>query len=114
MERLDIDVTTGEVRTVQLTAEEIAAIQAAAAATPRYVPQGVTRYKALAALHLAGLLATVEAMMADPATDTLTVLAWKNAQEFKRTSPMVLNMAQALGLSAQQLDDLFIAANQIE
>lgn len=78
------------------------------------VPLEVTRYQALAALHIAGKLEAVEAMMADPATDTLTVLAWKNAQEFKRTSPMVLNMAQALGLSEQQVDDLFIAASQIE
>lgn len=78
------------------------------------IPQEVTRFQALAALHTAGLLTTVEAMMDNPATDTLTVLAWKNAQEFKRTSSMVLNMAQTLGLSDQQLDDLFIAASQIE
>lgn len=78
------------------------------------VPQEVTRYQALAALHLAGILVRVEAMMADQATDMLTVLAWRNAQEFRRTSPMVLNMAQALGLSDQQLDDLFIAASAIE
>lgn len=77
-------------------------------------PEEVTRFKALAALHLAGLLATVETMMADPATDPLTVLAWKNAQVFKRYSPMVLDMAQTLGLSGQQVDDLFIAASQIE
>lgn len=81
---------------------------------PTPVPQEVTRFQAFAALHLAGFLATVEAMMADPATDPLTVLAWKNAQVFKRYSPMVLDMAQALGLSEEQLDSLFITAASIE
>lgn len=114
MNRIEVDVMTGRVRVIQLTADEIAAAQAAASTLPNYVPQEVTRFKALAALHIAGLLATVEAMMADQTTDTLTVLAWKNAQEFKRHSPMVLNMAQALGLSDQQVDELFIAASQIE
>lgn len=78
------------------------------------IPQEVTRFQALAALHLAGLLEQVDAIMADPATDMLTVLAWKNAQEFKRTSHMVLNMAQALGLSDEQLDNLFVTASTIE
>lgn len=78
------------------------------------IPQEVTRFQALAALHLAGLLEQVEAIMADQATDMLTVLAWKNTQEFKRTSPMVLNMVQALGLSDEQLDNLFITASTIE
>lgn len=81
---------------------------------PTPVPQEVTRFQAFAALHLAGMLETVEAMMADPATDPLTVLAWKNALVFKRHSPIVLTMAQALGLSEQQLDSLFITAASIE
>lgn len=81
---------------------------------PAPVPQEVTRYQALAALHLNGRLEQVEALMADPATDTLTVLAWKNAQVFKRYSPLVLTMAQALGLSDQQVDALFIQAFQIQ
>ena len=38
------------------------------------VPQEVTRYQALAALHLAGLLEQVEAIMAAPETSVLTKL----------------------------------------
>lgn len=114
MNRIEYNVETGEQVIVPLTDAEIAEIQEASANVPRYIPQEVTRFQALAALHLAGLLAMVEAMMADPATDPLTVLAWKNAQEFKRYSPMVLNMAQAIGLSDHQVDDLFITAAQIE
>lgn len=78
------------------------------------IPQEVTRFQAIAALHLAGLLEQVEAIMADQATDMLTVLAFDSAQTFKRTSPMVLNMARALGLSDEQLDNLFVSASQIE
>ncbi len=99
----------------QITDEEADTIRAEQlAAMPVPVPQEVTRYQALAALHLNGLLARVKAMMADPATDPLTLLAFDSAQTFKRYSPMVLNMAQALGLSEEQVDDLFIAASQIE
>lgn len=114
MDRIEIDVITGERRVVQFTPEEIAEIQAAAAAIPRYVPQQVSRFQALAVLHLRGLLVGVKAMMADPATDPLTVLAFDSAQTFKRYSPMVMNMAQVLGLTDEQVDDLFIAASQIE
>lgn len=78
------------------------------------IPQQVTRFQALAALHNAGMLDQVEAMMAHPGTDKLTVLAWQNALDFKRTSPMVLAMAGVLSLTDQQLNDLFIAASQIE
>lgn len=78
------------------------------------VPQEVTRYQALAALHLAGRIDVVKAMMADTGTDTLTVLAFDNAQSFKRDSQMVLYMATKLGWTDEQVDDLFIAAGAIK
>lgn len=77
-------------------------------------PQVVSRFQARAALHLAGLLTAVEALMADPATDTLARLAWTDAQEFRRTSPTLLAMASALSLTDAQLDQLFITAAGIE
>lgn len=76
------------------------------------VPAEVTRFQALAALHKAGLLKAVEQAVTQ--TDTLVQLAWANAQVFRRTSPTVLSLAQVLGLSPQQLDDLFISAAQID
>lgn len=78
------------------------------------VPQTVTRFQARAALYNAGLLPQVEALMADPATGELARMAWADAQEFRRTSPTVLAMAAALGLSDVQLDALFVAAAGIE
>lgn len=77
-------------------------------------PQVVSRFQARAALHLAGLLTAVEALMADPATDTLARLAWTDAQEFRRTSPTLVAMASALSLTDAQLDQLFITAAGIE
>lgn len=78
------------------------------------IPQVVTRFQARAALHLAGLLPQVEAMMAAHETDMLARLAWSDAQEFRRQSPTVLSMAAALGLTEQQLDVLFTTAAGIE
>jgi hypothetical protein len=53
-------------------------------------------------------------MMADPTADPLAVLAWTEAQEFRRTSPTVLTMGAALGLDDASLDALFITASGIE
>lgn len=78
------------------------------------VPQVVTRFQARAALHLAGLLTTVESLMTDPQTDMLARLAWQDAQEFRRQSPTVLSMAATLGLTDAQLDALFTTAAGIE
>lgn len=77
-------------------------------------PQVVSRFQARAALHLAGLLDQVEALMADPQTDPLARLAWTDAQEFRRTSPTLVAMASALSLTDAQLDQLFITAAGIE
>lgn len=77
-------------------------------------PQTVTRFQARAALHLAGLLTTVESLMTDPQTDMLARLAWQDAQEFRRQSPTVLSMAGALGLTDEQLDALFTTAAGID
>lgn len=78
------------------------------------VPQTVTRFQALAALHLAGHLPAVQAIMAAPETPVLAKLAWDNALSFERASPTLASLAQALGLSGSDLDALFIAAAQIE
>ena len=52
--------------------------------------------------------------MAAPGTPALAKLAWQDAQEFRRTSPTVLAMAGALGMSDAQLDDLFTTAAGID
>ena len=81
---------------------------------PPVIPQRVTKFQAKAALFLAGLLDDVEALMADPATDRITRLAWTESLHFERQSPMIAAMASLLGLSNQQLDALFVSAFAIE
>lgn len=88
--------------------------QLAAVVVPPAVPPIVSKFQAKAALRGAGLLDQVEQMMADPAADPLAVLAWQDAQEFRRTSPTVAAMAGALGLDAAALDALFTTAAGIE
>jgi 2-hydroxychromene-2-carboxylate isomerase len=80
---------------------------------PARVLPPVSRFQARAALHNAGLLPQVEALMGSEATPALARLAWQDAQEFRRDSPTVMAMAQALGLNEAALDDLFVAAAQI-
>lgn len=79
---------------------------------PEPVPSVVSRFQARAALLQAGLLEQAETAVA--AGDALGQLAWVDAQEFRRQSPTVAAIADALGLTNDQLDDLFRAAALIE
>lgn len=74
----------------------------------------VSAFQALAALDQAGHLDQIETMMADSATPKKTKLAFEKAQEFRRESPTVLAIAEQLGLTDEDLDNLFEAAAQIE
>jgi hypothetical protein len=60
------------------------------------------------ALHLAGLLPVVEAALAQ--ADALTQIAWRRAVTFQRLSPTIAAMQGAVGLTDQQVDDLFRTA----
>lgn len=71
----------------------------------------VSRFQAFAALYAIDKLDDAEAAVA--AAGGLTVIAWQNAQVFKRTSPMMNALAPALGLDDEALDDLFVSAAEI-
>lgn len=136
MQRTIYDINTGAVQTVQVNAwtngteviqlddgdtapmgyTQITDAQAETflAGLPEPVPQEITRFQAKAALRAAGLLAQVQAAMNNPATDEFARLAWTEAPVFLRTSPTLLAMAAALGLSEAQLDDLFRAGKKIK
>lgn len=82
-----------------------------APSTQVVVPEEVSRLQAIIALEQAGLLDTVTAYVAQ--APKLTQLAWNNAQSFRRDSPTLLGLAQALSLTAAQLDQLFVAAADV-
>ena len=92
------------------TVEEQQAAYVAQQAQQKRQSMNVTPFQAKDALLDAGLLDDIEALMADPLTDRVVVLAWNNAIQFERLSPMVAGIAAALGWSDEQLDTLFEAA----
>lgn len=78
----------------------------------------ISRLQAKAILYQNGLLESVEALVAD--SDFLVQLAWKEAQEFRRSSPLIQAMKEDLQwpdgmpVTDEELDDLFKEASQIE
>lgn len=80
------------------------------------VPAQVSRAQGKAALITAGLwdqvLAYVDGI-ADPTQQALARVALDDTTEWRRDSPLLATAAAALGLSEQQLDDLFVAAAAI-
>ena len=78
----------------------------------KYVPEKVTRFQAKAVLQTMGLLTTAQSLV-DNSEDPLVKLVWQEALHFERNSPVLNSLAQAMGLSEEQIDDLFIEAEQI-
>jgi len=71
----------------------------------------VSKFQAKAALAQAGLLGQAKQAVAQ--ADEITQIAWEDATEFNRNSPTIAAMAQALGLTDEQVDDLFKQAEEI-
>lgn len=80
------------------------------------VPDSVTMRKGRITLHRAGLLSQVEAAISaipDESVRTEAKIEWEYAQTIDRNSPFTLLLGNALNLTEDQLDDLFISANEI-
>ena len=75
---------------------------------PVQVPQVVTIRQAKLALLQAGLLDDVDAAVAQ--ADRATQIEWEYATEVRRDWPTLLTLQTALGLTEQQVNDLFISA----
>ena len=101
------ELTAAQARIAELEAQVVALTPPPAPAIPP-----VSRMQALLALHDAGLLDAVNAIVA--AADPRTRLAWETATDFHRTSPTIAALWAALGKTDAELDALFIAAKQIE
>jgi hypothetical protein len=78
------------------------------------IPQPISRLQALAAMYNGGLLDAAEAYFALPDTPRIQKLAWANAQDFYRQSPLVIAVGAILGLSDAQIDTLFTAGSTIQ
>ena len=75
---------------------------------PVPVPAAVSMRQARLALLAAGLLDQVETAMAG--ASAADQIEWEYATEVRRDSPLVASMTAALGWTAGQVDDLFVAA----
>ena len=78
---------------------------------PEPVPQRVTALQARRALLAADMLDQVEAAISRQ--PRAVQIAWEYATEIHRDDPMLASTAQALGLNADALDDLFRAAAKL-
>jgi hypothetical protein len=72
----------------------------------------IPAWKAKAWLHQAGLLDAATA--AAGAGGPVAQLAFEHAAEWHRTSPLISALASGLGLSGQQIDKAFAAADSIQ
>ena len=80
---------------------------------PPSIPSSVTRFQALATLAAGGYLDTVHAYIDTLPRSNITRLAFENAGDWERTSPTVNALATMLGLTDTEVDELFIAADQV-
>jgi len=83
---------------------------------PARVPREIPNWRAKVILASMGLLTAVEAAIAAlPEPDrTVASLAWGGDAKLARRGKTVLGLAAALGLSSDQVDQLFIAAEALE
>lgn len=79
---------------------------------PAPVPQSVSRFRARAVMQMAGILEAADAVVAE--MHPLTRIAWTDAAYFRRDSPILISVAQQLGLSNAQVDDFFRQADALE
>lgn len=80
---------------------------------PYKVPESVTMRKARLALLGAGLLDDVEAAltaMGDTAEGKAARIEWAYSSEVWRNKPFVVQLGTSLGLSDEDIDELFITA----
>lgn len=101
---------------VNATQNQITAAQAAVTAfdpDAPPVPDMVTNYQARVALINAGLFTAVNtALLAlDPANDARQ--AWEYANNFFRNSAFIATLGPTFGLTEDQIDALFVAANAV-
>lgn len=81
---------------------------------PPVVPVSVTAAQGGIALIQAGLMDDVQAVVDAPETPAEVKWAWTHAQDWQRNSPALNYLADQAGITQTQMDDLFIAAAQIQ
>lgn len=107
-----IDVQTGLVTTRPMTEDEFAALPPP---QPEPIPQIVTMRQARLALLASGKLAAVDAAieaLPEPQKSAARI-EWDYSSEVHRNRPFVQQLAQALGMTDEQLDAMFVEAAKL-
>ena len=79
-------------------------------------PTLVSRRQARQALALAGKLHLIQPAidsLQDPLQRALAQIEWDDSAEFQRNWPLLTQLAAAVGISPEEIDDLFILANSL-
>lgn len=74
------------------------------------------RYQFLAMLEIAGIRGLVEPAIddiADPIDRAVARARWESTDVFSRTDPLLIQLATAVGLTTQQIDDLWMTAKDL-
>jgi hypothetical protein len=97
------------------TPEHVAQEDGSWAVPPAPVPESVTMRQARQAMLSAGILSQVDALIAAmPGEDGESArIDWNHARDVKRDWPLIGALGPQLGLTEQQIDDLFIYAASI-
>ncbi|HAF02028.1 MAG TPA: hypothetical protein DCG63_12135 [Methylophilaceae bacterium] len=106
--------TTGEISEVPYTQAEVDAVEAQIAQAQQNIVS-VSMRQARLALFQSGYLTQVNAIIAafpEPQR-TAAQIEWEFAADVVKTSPLVAALKSALGLTDQQLTDLFVLASTL-
>ena len=84
-------------------------------APPVRVPREIVNWRARAVLEMAGLLPAVEAALStiDGPAGIIVRAAWSSGAPLARRGPTVSALAATLGLTADQVDAMFIQAESL-
>ena len=74
----------------------------------RYVPSAISNAQGRLALLQTSKLEQVETYMSHPDTPKEQIILFEYAQVFERNNPVLIELGTALGLTSEQIDDLFI------
>lgn len=80
------------------------------------VPSSVTKRQGRQQLILMGMLEAIEVFIAsieDPVQKALSESFWNDSSQYEREHPQMIALSQALGMTSEQLDEIFIEAAKL-
>ncbi len=80
------------------------------------IPQSVTKRQGRQQMILMGIIDQVQTAIdaiSDPVQKALVQSFWDDSTQYERNHPQMVQLAQAAGLTDEQLDQAFIAASQL-